>query len=60
MVTGDEGLYELEVLAYLIDVAGAAGIVSGGLDTAGQSAFALESDDVVSLPAVKGNLLFLK
>ena len=60
VVTGEESLDELQVSADLVNVAGASGIVSGGLDTSGKAGVALESHHVVCLPAMKGNLLLLK
>ena len=60
VVTGDEGLDELDVLTYLVDVAGTAGIVTCGLDTSGEGLVALETDYIVGLPAVEGDLLLLE
>ena len=51
----DEALRELDVRADLVDVAGAARIVAGSLDTAGEARSALETDHVVGLPAVQGD-----
>ena len=55
VITRDEALRELDVRADLVDVAGAARIVAGSLDTAGEACGALETDHVVGLPAVQGN-----
>ena len=60
VVAGDEGLHEFEVLAYFLDVACTAGIVAGRLDAAGQTVLAFETDYVVGLPAVEGDLLLFK
>ena len=60
VVAGQQGFHEFEVFSYLVYVAGAAGIVAGGLDAAGQAVLAFKTDDVVGLPAVQGNLLLLQ
>ena len=60
VVTSEESLDKLQVSADFIYVPGASGIVSGGLDTSGKTGGALEAHHIVSLPAVQGNLLFLK
>ena len=57
VVAGKEGLDEFEVAPDFVDVAGASGVVAGGLDAAGKGLVPLEADDVVGLPAVEGNLL---
>ena len=53
VVAAEQGLHKLNVLANLVDGAGAAGIVTSGLDTAREGFIALETDDVIGLPAVE-------
>ena len=53
MVTSKQSLYKLNVLTHLVDGACAAGVVTGGLDAAGESLVALEADNIVGLPAVQ-------
>ena len=60
VVAGQQGFHEFKVFSYLVYVAGAAGIVAGGLDAAGQAVLAFKANDVVGLPAVQGNLLLLQ
>ena len=52
VVARKQGLHEFKVLPDLVNVAGAAGIVAGGLDTSGKSCVAFESHHVVRLPAM--------
>ena len=60
VVARDEALREFDVGPDLVDVAGAARIVAGGLDAAGEACGALETDHVVGLPAVQGDGGFLE
>src|SRR5690606_30620687 len=54
--TGQQLVNEFEVLTQLVDGAGLAGIVAGGLDAAGERGVgALETADIVALPAVHGD-----
>jgi hypothetical protein len=53
MITSDEGLYEFDVLTHLVDVTGTTRIVSCGLNTTTEGLVALETYDVVCLPAVQ-------
>ena len=55
MAAGDQALGEEDVGADFVDVAGAAGVVAGGLDAARETGRALEADYVVGLPAVQGD-----
>ena len=52
---GDHGAHERDVRAKLVGGACAAGIVAGGLNAAAQAVGAVETDDVVALPAVHGD-----
>ena len=60
VVSGEQGLHELEVCPDLVNVAGAAGIVARCLDSAAEGVRILEPHDVVGLPAVQGYLLPLE
>ena len=60
MVAGDEALGKLDVGPDLVDVAGAARIVTGGLDSAGEAVLGFETNHVIGLPAVQGNGSLLK
>jgi hypothetical protein len=60
VVSGEESLDELEVGADFLDITGASGVVAGGLDASGERSHALEASDIVGLPAMQGNLLFLQ
>ena len=53
----EEALHELDVAAELVDVAGAARVVAGRLDSACEGGVVLE---VVSLPALEGDRGLLK
>ena len=53
--TGDQGQSLVQVSEDLLGVAGDAGVVTGGLDTAGEGAHALKAVDVVCLPTVHGD-----
>ena len=53
--TGNQGQSLVQIGKDLIRRAGQTGVVTGCLDTAGQSAGALEAVDIVCLPAVHGN-----
>ena len=53
---GDEREGLLDVGHQLLRVAGAAGVVAGRLDAAGERAVVVEADDVVALPAVHGDM----
>ena len=53
---GDQGEGLLDVGHQLLRVAGAAGVVAGRLDAAGERAVVVEADDVVALPAVHGDV----
>ena len=53
--TGDQGQSLVQVSEDLLGVAGDAGVVTGGLDTAGQGTHTLKAVDIVCLPAVHGN-----
>ena len=55
-----QSLDELDVLAHLVDVAGTAGIVSCGLYAARERFVPLEAHHVVGLPAVQRDLLLLQ
>ncbi len=48
------------VLTYFCYVAGTAGVVTRGLDAAGEGFIALKTDDIISLPAVQGDRSFLQ
>ena len=52
----DQVLGELDVIAYLTDVASASRIVAGRLDSSRQTCIAFKTDNVVGLPAMEGNL----
>ena len=60
VVAGQEGLDELDVLAHLVDVAGAAGIVACSLYAARERFVSLEAHHVVGLPAVQRDLLLFQ
>ncbi len=60
VVARQEGFHELQVLADFVNVAGAARIVSRSLDTARQGTVVFETGNVIGLPAMQGNLLFLQ
>ena len=52
--TGDQALGLLDILAYLLDITGLAGIVTGSLDTARKLAVRVfETGYVIRLPAVQ-------
>ena len=53
---GDEREGLLDVGHQLLRRAGAAGVVAGRLDAAGERAVVVEADDVVALPAVHGDV----
>ena len=55
LLTGNQFVCEFKVFSQFSDGACLAGIVTGGLDTAGQGTHALEAVDVVGLPAVHGD-----
>ena len=55
MVTGDKALGKEDILLQFFHIARAAGIVAGGLDTAGKAGLAFKAHNVVGLPAVQGN-----
>ena len=56
----EEALHELDVAAELVDVAGAARVVAGRLDSACEGGVVLEAHHVVSLPALEGDRGLLK
>ena len=53
VVAAEQRLDELNVLTYLVDGAGTAGIVACGLNTTGEGLIALEADNIVGLPAMQ-------
>ena len=53
VITGDEGLHEFNVFAYLIYITGTTGIVACGLDATRQGVVALKTNYVVCLPAMQ-------
>ncbi|CDC75893.1 unknown [Candidatus Colimorpha enterica] len=56
MLTGAEGKRLVKVLHELLGGSCLSGIVSGRLDAAGKRLLAVESDNIISLPAVNGYL----
>ena len=52
VIAGEKGLHELEVCTDFVDVAGASGIITGGLDASGKTGFTFESHNIVGLPAM--------
>ena len=60
VVTGDEGLHELDVLTHLVNITGTTRVIAGGLNATREGFVALKADHIVGLPTMQGDLLFLE